>query len=339
MNRYMIAAFAGLVSAGCAAAPALAADKIVVNQSAQSLSAAAIYIAEAKGFFEEQDLDVEFVATGSGIKSIVPLLNGQSQFCACIFSHQLDAVNAGAGEVKVIGTLMSGYAHQIVIGKDFAEEVGFDEEMSLEEKMQLLKGQNVGITSPNSSTDQVMRFLMEMAGMNPDRDATLIALGAENLPAALANHQISAFIMTPPVPERSIMAGDAIPLVQLTEMDAPPLTTSIFMTIATSADYLEDNRDVAVRLLKAVAAAETFLAENPDEARKILKEAQFNRMDQETFDIAFEGNQPLYAKSPEVTMESVEAGFELARKFAREELTVTPEVLVDTTVASEALGN
>lgn len=311
--------------------------KIVINQSAQSLSAAAIYIAKDAGYFAAEGLDVEFIATGSGIKSIVPLVRGDTQFCACIFSHPIDAMTSGAGDVKLIGTVVNGYNHKIVIRKDLAERLGITATTPLETRIQALKGLKIGITEPNASTDQVLRLAMEKFGLDPNKDAQLIALGANNLPPAIHNQQIDAFVMVPPVPERAVQAGDAVYLMDLAEDSLPLLRDAAYMTITVDPGYLSKNRDTAVRLIRAVANAQKLLFENQSEARKLLKEREFPQMDQETFDIGFKSLVPFYLKNPEISRQSFDAGIALAQKFSRQPITLTYDQIVDPTIAKEAL--
>jgi len=319
----------------CTAAQA-APQKIVVNQSAPSLSAAAVYLARDTGLFAKEGLDVDFVATGSGLKSIVPLINGDSQFCACIFSHPIDAMKVNAGDVKVIATLITGYNHKIVLGKEQAQKAGVTPDSPLEARVKALKAQKIGITEPNASTDQVVRLLMKDAGLDASKDSTLIALGAQNLPPAIQNHQIDAFVMTPPVPERAIAAGDAIPIVDLGKDKIPLLRDSLYMAIAVDPNFLAKNRDLAVKFVRAIAKAQVLLAEHPDQARKILKEKQFASMDQPTFDASFDGNIAFYAHKPEVSLAGVQTALDLAKRFSREPITLKADALIDNSIAADA---
>lgn len=334
-SALLLPVLAALAGTGAAHAQG---QKIVINQSAQSLSAAAIYIAKDAGFFAAEGLNVEFIATGSGIKSIVPLVRGDTQFCACIFSHPVDAQTSGAGDVKIIGTVVNGYNHKIVIRKDIAEKMGLTPATPLETRIKALKGLKIGITEPNASTDQVVRLAMEQFGLDPNKDAQLIALGANNLPPAIQNKQIDSFVMVPPIPERAVQAGDAVYLMDLAKDSLPLLRDSIYMTIAVEPAYLAKNRATAVKLMRAISKAQVMLTEKQADARKLLKDKQFPQMDQDTFDIGFNSLIPFYLKSPEASRESVEAGLALAKKFSRTPITLTYDTLVDPTVVKEALA-
>lgn len=340
IQRLAKAGFAALALFGMdPAQTASAATKIVVNQSAQSLSASAVYLARHVGFFGKQDLDVDFVVTGSGLKSIVPLINGNTQFCVCVFSHPIDAMQANAGDVKVIGQLITGYNHKVVIAKAIADEKKLSLDMPLETRVRMLKGLKVGITEPNASTDQVIRLLMQDAGLDASRDAILIALGSPNLPPAIANKQIDAYTMTPPIPERAVAAGDAAVLVDLSKDRVRLLHDSLYMTISADPKWMAGNRPVAIRFMRAVAEAQKWLAANPAEARKILKEKEFRAMDQATFDASFEGYRPFFLPTPAVSRQAVDTGIELAQRFSKAPISVTYDRLVDESIAKEVSGS
>lgn len=314
--------------------PTQAQTKIVVNQAAQSLSAAAVYLAYDLGYFEKEGLAVSFIPTGSGMKSISPLLSGDAQYCICSFSHPIDALQAGAGEVRIIGQILTGFNQKIVLSKAVALERKITSDLPLAERVAALKGLKIGVTEPNASTDQAVRIILQSYNINPSKEAVLIALGALNLPPALQNRQIDAFDMSPPIPEMSVEAGDAIVLVDIGKDKIPLLSTALNLAITVDQAYLAKNRDTAMRFVRAIATAQTYLAEKPEEARTILKQKDFPKMEQRSFDLAFDANRSFYAKSPAIVRQDVDAGLELARRFTRGAFRVTYEQIVDTSIVT-----
>jgi hypothetical protein len=112
-----------------AASGSARAEQIVINQAGHSLTASSIYLAQDLGFFAKQGLDVQFISTGSGMKSIVPLVSGSAQFCACIVFHPLQANHAGAADTRMIAGITSGFATKIVLHKDVAERLHQNEHL------------------------------------------------------------------------------------------------------------------------------------------------------------------------------------------------------------------
>jgi NitT/TauT family transport system substrate-binding protein len=322
----------GILSCGISASAQ--SGKIIINQSAQSLSAAAVYLANDEGYFKDEGLEAEFVVTGSGLKSIVPLISGSTQFCACVFSHVINAVATGAGNVKMIASVTNGYSQKLVLSRDIATKAGITDAMPLKDRIQALKGLKIGISEPNSAADQVARLILREGGLDPDRDTTLISLGVPNLIAALHNHQIDAFVVTAPHPELAVQQGDAVTLVDLAKDKIGSLSDATYIGVAADADYLKANHEVAGKVVKALGRAEAFMQLHPDEAKAVLKDKEFPQMDQSVFDISFEAAFPFFAKTPAVADTNVSAALDLANKFSKQPLTLKPADLVDKSLSS-----
>ena len=321
-------------------APALAQNKkITINQSAQSLSAAAVYLAKDGGFFAKEGLDVEFVATGSGLKSIVPLLSGDTQFCACVFSHNISANETGAGDIKLIASVVDGYAQKMALDKATAQRLNISASTPMKERMAALKGLKIGISEPNSAADQVARLMLKEGGLNGSRDAQLISLGVPNLNAALHNKQIDAFVITAPNPELAVREGDAVMLVDLSKDKIANLSEATYIGLSADKKYLAANKSTALKVVRALAGAQVMLQSKTAEAKKLLRDKEFPKMEQEVFDLSFESAFPFYAKTPEIFKERVDAALAIAQAFSKTRLKVTYDDLVDPSVAQAIAGH
>src|SRR3546814_10006490 len=73
------------------------------------------------------------------------------------------------------------------------------------EKQKAMNGIKVGVTSPGSGTDQAVRFLAKEAGLDPDRDITIVSLGTgDAMTAALIQGRIDGFTHSAPVGEKVV---------------------------------------------------------------------------------------------------------------------------------------
>ena len=72
-----------------------------------------------------------------------------------------------------------------------------------------LKGKTIGISGPGSSSDMLMRWALNKAGLSrPDRDVTLIALAATaNLYAGLENARVQAAVLVRPFLTKATEVG------------------------------------------------------------------------------------------------------------------------------------
>jgi NitT/TauT family transport system substrate-binding protein len=298
-----------------AASGAARAEQIVINQAGHSLTASSIYLAQDLGFFAKQGLDVQFITTGSGMKSIVPLVSGSAQFCACIVFHPLQANHAGAADTRMIAGITTGFATKIVLHKDVAARLHLVADMPLKDRVALLRGLKIGVTELSASTDQALRVVMMAYGLNPERDATIVSLGGlPNLLPALQNHQVDAVSGSPPVPEQ-LQEGTAVLLVDPIHEHVGLLDKALFMAIAADKPYLASHRDVAERVVRAVAEGQSFLHEQKEKARQVLKEKEFPNMPQAGFDAAFDAQYPSYLATPVISRESVDAEVKITAQF------------------------
>jgi len=311
MKRFAMAMLGLLAASGAARA-----EQIVINQAGHSLTASSIYLAQDLGFFAKQGLDVQFISNGSGMKSIVPLVSGSAQFCACIVFHPLQANHAGAADTRMIAGITIGFATKIVLHKDVAARLHLVPDMPLKDRVALLRGLKIGVTELSASTDQALRVVMMAYGLNPERDATIVSLGGlPNLLPALQNHQVDAVSGSPPVPEQLIQEGTAVLLVDPIHEHVGLLDTALFMAIAADKSYLASHRDVAERVVRAVAEGQSFLHDHKEKARQVLKEKEFPTMPQAGFDAAFDAQYPSYLATPVISRESVDAEVKITAQF------------------------
>ena len=120
----------------------------------------------------------------------------------------LEAVAHG-GTLVAIGTAFDKYPIALVLTNDAIKRMGITPEMSLDEKIKRLHGLRIGITSPGSSTDEFMRTIMMVRGMDPDKDVKLqpIGIGAPMVAAMQQGMKSGGFRGTLPNPyrERSVV--------------------------------------------------------------------------------------------------------------------------------------
>lgn len=110
-----------------------------------------------------------------------------------------------------------------------------------------LKGKTVGISGPGSSSDMLMRWALNKAGLNPDRDVTLIALGSvANLYAGVENRRVNAAVLVRPFLTKAIDSGMARVVGDWEAMDYPNL-----VSIARTKD-LKENPEKFIRFQSAM---------------------------------------------------------------------------------------
>ena len=112
-----------------------------------------------------------------------------------------------------------------------------------------LRGKTVGISGPGSASDMLMRWALNKAGLNPDRDVTLIALGSPaNLYAGVENARVNAAVLVRPFLTKAIDSGMARVVGDWEAIQFPNL-----VSIARTKDLVE-NPEKFIRFQSAMKA-------------------------------------------------------------------------------------
>lgn len=153
-------------------------------------------IAEKKGFFKEQGLDVEIQDFAGGSKSLQALIGGSVDVVAGAYEHTI-RMQAKGQDIR--STIELGRFPAIVVA--VKKGVKYDTPADL-------KGMKIGVTAPGSSTNMLMNFVLAKAGLTP-QDVSFIGVGsAASAVAAVRNGQLDAISHLEPVITMLEQSGD-----------------------------------------------------------------------------------------------------------------------------------
>jgi NitT/TauT family transport system substrate-binding protein len=153
-------------------------------------------IAERKGFFKEQGLDVEITDFAGGAKSLQALVGGSIDVVTGAYEHTI-RMQAKGQDIRAVIELgrFPGIAVGVKKDRKWSSPVDF-------------KGMKVGVTAPGSSTNMLMNFVMAKAGLSPS-DASYIGIGsAQSALAAIQRGEIDAISHLEPVMSFLERAGE-----------------------------------------------------------------------------------------------------------------------------------
>src|SRR3954447_21049495 len=123
-------------------------------------------IAERKGFFKEEGLDVEINDFGGGAKSLQALIGGSVDVVTGAYEHTI-RMQAKGQDVRAVTELGRFPAIVIAVRKEKAGEIKSAADF---------KGLKIGVTAPGSSTALTVQYAMAKAGLKPT-DAAIIGVG------------------------------------------------------------------------------------------------------------------------------------------------------------------
>ena len=159
---------AAIALALAAARPAAAEElqKFTIAFAGKGMSFLIQYIAIGAGFYKQEGLEPELVDVSSGTRQAAAVMGGSAEITQVGFAHTMHAVGRG-GQLVGIATAFDAYPIALVLSNDAIKRLGITDTMSLDEKIKHVKGVRIGITSPGSSTDEFMRTIMLVRGMDP----------------------------------------------------------------------------------------------------------------------------------------------------------------------------
>ena len=195
--KLLAAAAAFAISAGAANAQAPEKPKLVLGVGGKALLYyLPLTIAERKGFFKEQGLDVEIQDFAGGARSLQALIGGSLDVVTGAYEHT-QRMQAKGQDIRAV----------IELGRFPGIAVGVKKGVQWDSPKDF-KGMKVGVTAPGSSTNVLMNFVMAKAGLAPS-DASFIGIGsAASALAAIQHGEIDAISHLEPVLSFLERSGD-----------------------------------------------------------------------------------------------------------------------------------
>jgi NitT/TauT family transport system substrate-binding protein len=237
-----------------------------------ALSMTPVYLAQARGFFSEEGLEVEIIPTSGGGPDIRALIAGEVDFSFTTGDNVILAYQEG----KPLLMVMSGLNKLFInwaMHKEVAKTKGITETTSLQEKLKALKGLTVGVTNPAALTAHLAHFVIRKAGYVPQQDVNIIPIGAgPTWLAALENRKVDLALTAPPVPETAVARGFAILFINNAKGEDPSISEFLMENLVARPDTVKKDVDLVRRMVRALLKANKWaLSSTPEQVAEALK--------------------------------------------------------------------
>ena len=186
---------------------AAAADKVAVRVGIVNASSdIGFFIADRKGYFRDEDLEVTLTPFDSAAKMIAPLGAGQLDVGGGSPSAALyNAVGRGI-DIKIVadkGSTPPGYGFQpLLVRKDLVDNGRY-------KTLKDLKGMKIAGSAPGSASTSTLNEALKKAGLRT-ADVDRLFLGFPQHVAALQNKAVDAALTTEPSATRAVQSGAAV---------------------------------------------------------------------------------------------------------------------------------
>jgi NitT/TauT family transport system substrate-binding protein len=158
-----------------------------VRMAFTSLSAVMMppWLAREAGIFNKHGLEVEVIATPTGIEGMNALIAGEVQFLQISGGTTASAALGGA-DAMIVGTTLDTLVQNLMARPEI-------------EKAEQLRGKSLGITRFGTSIDVGARIALRHFGLVPEKDVAIVQVGGmESMVAALQGNRIQAGILSYP---------------------------------------------------------------------------------------------------------------------------------------------
>ncbi len=237
---------------GSDGAPAAGPAQVVTLGVETSLLPAAVWVAENKGFFEEEGLDLAIREFDSGRASLTAMLNGEGIDIAAAAPTPIMFNSFGRDDFVVFSTFAYAWEDiKVIANRDRGINNPED-----------LKGKKIGTLMGSTGQFFTETFLI-FNSISPG-DVEMVNLAPSDLPEALNDGRIDAQVIWEPhgTTARKLLGDKAI---RLPSSDVYK-TTFNFLTMKS---FAEENPEALNRFLRAIERATLFIQLNDDEAQEI----------------------------------------------------------------------
>lgn len=157
-------------------------------------------IAERKGFFKDEGLDVSINDFGGGAKSLQALVGGSVDVVTGAYEHTIRMQAKGQDIVSVIE--LGRFPGIVLVARKDRPITSVKD----------LKGAKIGVTAPGSSTNFFVSFLLAREGLKPEDVAFVGVGGGASAVAQMKRGEIDAMSNLDPVITKLESDGDVLVL-------------------------------------------------------------------------------------------------------------------------------
>ena len=333
LRRALALALLLTLVAGTSAPPARAAEKVTVGIGGVALM---VYLptalAKAKGFFEEEGLDVEILdIKGGGSQAASALIGGSVDFSANAIDHAIKAKVQKKDLVAVHSHVRLAMMALVVANKYKGEIKSIAD----------LKGRPLGVTSPGSQTHMILGYLLAKNGVKPD-DVKIIGAGGNTMPLALEKDSVHAGMMLDPFFTAFMKQGKGYALVDMFTIKGTQAAMGGEVqgtTLHTRPDVIAKRPAVVQKMVNALVKANKLIAASSGEQMAALLPKELAgdpKLYAESFEHAKEG----FPADSLVSKDGVARVIETMRAFGAvpAEMKLDPESVYDNRYVLKALG-
>jgi ABC-type nitrate/sulfonate/bicarbonate transport system substrate-binding protein len=228
------------------------------------------WAAHEAGIFKKDGLEVEVIATPSGVQGTNALIAGEVSFVQIAGGTTTGAAVGGA-DLKIVATMVGTLVLNLVVRPEI-------------EKAEQLRGKSIGISRFGTSLHTGARIAAKHFGLEPGKDVHIVEIGAGDwIVGALQGNRVQGGVFGYPATSRALKLGNRL-LLHIPTLHIPYASTGI----STRGDIIRDDPDLVRRYLSAEIEAIALMKKDRAFTTRVLsKYLRTNDMDllTESYDV------------------------------------------------------
>jgi NitT/TauT family transport system substrate-binding protein len=203
MRRTALAAVLVLLAVAAGQSPARALDQVAVTEPNHVVGYLPLYLAQRKGFFAEEGLEVKWTTIENGSGPTNAILAGRVFGVLGGPEHNAYAKVKGA-DLKAIGGVITRASIYVMAGKG---QEPASPPATAAEWASYMKGKKIGVGAYGSTPNSAFRYLLTRWGLDPKRDVELVEVPSAAILAAIKAGQAQIGVVNEPLVTQGIRNG------------------------------------------------------------------------------------------------------------------------------------
>jgi NitT/TauT family transport system substrate-binding protein len=279
-----------------ARAQAQPADRLVAKgvYAAPGLSFSAIFLADRLNLWSKNGVTAEMKQVQGGPLSMVALTNREAQFAGVASTDPVVGWEKGI-KTLAIGAFTGSLAMQFTARNDWMARIGVSPKSALDDKLKAFRGARIGASTIGGGPAQYTRYLARSAGIDPERDMRILAVGfgAARM-AALRTNQVDMTVGDAPEADQVELEGFGT--LFLNCASEVPTFRDFPYTVALVTPQIADERpDLVRRVAHTLGQANDLFATDFGTAVDVLKQ-QFASVPAKALERALERDRDSYPR-------------------------------------------
>jgi len=293
---------------------AAAADRLRIALSNPNMPNLTAAVAQKKGFFREENLDVEIIRMNPNV-AITALSTGDVDYCQ-LFGAVVGGAIAGL-PVRIVAGFLDNWPMTLIAQPEY-------------KSLRDLRNKTLGISSFGATPDVGARLMFKQAGVDPEKELRILALGSDAARiTALKQRVVDVVVISPPADSQMEKQGYRI-LARAYELFTFP-----YLGLGTHLNKIKERPGEIKSVIKATIRANRFIRENRDDAVRVLME--WGKADRDYAYASYDAIRNLFNPDGSVPDEGLRLVIDQARRNAKITREVAPREVADLSFSREAL--